>query len=52
MDMPERLGLQNYLQLAFKKYSGLLQPGTDPESILPNFHFYGFPIFADKLESL
>jgi len=25
MDMPERLGLQNYLQLAFKKYSGFLQ---------------------------
>ena len=22
------------------------------ESILPNFHFYGFPIFADKLECL
>ena len=25
---------------------------VDQESILPNFHFSGFPIFADKLESL
>ena len=25
---------------------------TIQESILPNFHFFGFPIFAVKLESL
>ena len=29
-----------------------LQSDKPPESILPNFHFSGFPIFAVKLECL
>ena len=33
MDMPERLGLQSYLQAAFKKYSGFFQPGTCSKKI-------------------
>ena len=34
------------------RHSDVIEVSIGLESILPNFHFSGFPIFAVKLESL